>query len=1216
MNTPESTPLEEQLTPLLVACDKALAAGESLPNASEAQTAPELQSGLEQGLACIQLLRQVLPRRRALASAGLPYHHLGRFEIRRELGRGAFGMVFLAYDPQLGRDVALKVPRPEALVTADLRQRFVREARAAAGLDHPNLVPVYEAGEVGPVCYIASAYCPGTTLAEWLKERGEPVPVRTAALLVATLAAAVQHAHSRGVVHRDLKPSNVLLQLRPESKTSSPDSTLKEPGTAPGPSGSELGFVPKVTDFGLAKLTPATPVGAGEESGGSTQSGPILGTPSYMAPEQARGRNKGVGPAADVYALGAILYELLVGRPPFRGETALETLEQVRSHEPVPPRRLRPKLARDLETICLKCLEKEPGKRYPTAEALANDLGSFLAGTPIQARPVGQGERLWRWCCRNPVIAALTASAALFLLAGTGISSYFAVQANHRAQEALGEKNRADDNAARTQEALTAEGKRRQQTRDALDMLSSQIIDEWLARQKTLLPEHRRFLEKALASYEELARDTGQEEASRAGVARAYWRVGNIRQRLGQTAQAEVAYRRCRDLFQQLADEFPAVAAYRQDLGRSYNNLGVLLKNTGRVPEAEQAYRDALKFQEQLVDEFPNVAEYRQALATDHNNLGILLLTTGRVQDAEGAYRDALKLRQQLVTDFPSVSEHRQSLAVSHHNLGVLLENTGRVQDAEQAYRDAVKLQEQVAADFPNVPEYRKGLAASHMNLGNLLMNTGRLPDAERAYRDALKLRQQLADDFPNVPEYRQSLAASYNNLANLLKIAGRVPDAERAYGDALKLQQQLATEFPDVPEYRHDLAIAHNNLARLLESTGRVQDAEHAHRDALKLRQQLAADSPNVPKYRRDLAASHNSLGNLLRSTGRVQDAEQAYGAALKLQQQLAAEFPNMPEYRQHLAGTYYNLGNLWKTDRAQDAEGAYRDALKLRQQLADDFPNVTEYRQSLAASFKGLGNLLATTGRAADAERALRDALKLGQQLADDFPNVPEYRQHLAQSHANLGLLLESTGRVQDAERANSDGLKLYQQLVADFPNVSDYQNELANTLGILAKLLFSRKEFGAARQRLEQAVSHHQAALKANPRHPIYRQFFFNNQQLLAQLLLELGEHAAAADAAAQVAQAAFDPANDIYIAAAFLSRCVPLAEQDPQLSETQRKQVAQTYADRALATLRQAVQNGYKDVPHLKKDQDLDPLRDREDFKKLLAELEEKAKAGGQ
>jgi serine/threonine protein kinase len=240
------------------------------------------------------------------------FRRLGRFEVRRELGRGAFGLVFLAHDPQLRREVALKVPRVEALVTAELRERFLREARAAAALGHPNLVPVYEVGSLGPVCYIASAYCPGPTLAAWLRERVAPVPERLAARLLATLAGALEHAHSRGVLHRDLKPSNVLLEPAP-------------PGAA-APDGLDL--VPRVTDFGMAKVL-------AEADASQTASGAVLGTPSYMAPEQASGK-KDVGPPADVYALGAILYQLLTGRPPFRAETLLDLLQQVRDQEPVP----------------------------------------------------------------------------------------------------------------------------------------------------------------------------------------------------------------------------------------------------------------------------------------------------------------------------------------------------------------------------------------------------------------------------------------------------------------------------------------------------------------------------------------------------------------------------------------------------------------------------------------------------------------------------------------------------------------------------------------------------------------------------------------------------------------------------------------------------------------------------------------------------------------
>jgi serine/threonine protein kinase len=227
-------------------------------------------------------------------------------------------------------------------------------------------VPLYEAGEVGPFCYLASAYCPGLTLSEWLKEHAEPVPVRLAARLVAALADAVAHAHQRGVIHRELKPSNILLQHR---TADSATANRLRPLPADSPE-FDFDYLPRITDFGLAKLVAETPERPGEEDGAQTRSGQILGTPNYMAPEQAGGKNKEIGPAADVSSLGAILYELLTGRPPFRGDSLLDTLEQVRQREPLPPSRLRPKLPRDVETICLQCLQKEPRKRYTICAAI------------------------------------------------------------------------------------------------------------------------------------------------------------------------------------------------------------------------------------------------------------------------------------------------------------------------------------------------------------------------------------------------------------------------------------------------------------------------------------------------------------------------------------------------------------------------------------------------------------------------------------------------------------------------------------------------------------------------------------------------------------------------------------------------------------------------------------------------------------------------------
>jgi WD40 repeat protein len=428
---------EDQFHLWLAACDEALVAGDmALP--PQPALPPEEQSRRDEGLAWCRLVRQLWPRANcstfsaattpgaAAPAAGLSLTRLGRFEIQRELGRGGCGVVFLAYDPKLRRPVALKVPRTEALFTSELRARFQHEARAAAALDHPNLVPVYEAGEEGSLCYIASAYCPGITLAAWLKERSEPVPYRLAAQLLLTLAEAMDYAHRQGVLHRDLKPSNIMLEkdeggrMKDEKEPPSSSSFILHPSS----------FVPKITDFGLAKLVDGEP--GATTMPFLTQSGAVLGTPSYMAPEQAGGQSKAAGPAADVYALGAILYELLTGRPPFKADTPLETLLLVRTSEPVSLARLRQHVPRDLETICLKCLRKEPAKRYGSALALAEDLRRYLAGEPIRARRIGTLGRLVLWCRRKPALASTLAVATLVCLSVAGVGLWRVLEERDR----------------------------------------------------------------------------------------------------------------------------------------------------------------------------------------------------------------------------------------------------------------------------------------------------------------------------------------------------------------------------------------------------------------------------------------------------------------------------------------------------------------------------------------------------------------------------------------------------------------------------------------------------------------------------------------------------------------------------------------------------------------------------------------------------------------
>jgi eukaryotic-like serine/threonine-protein kinase len=332
---------------------------------------------------------EALYRRFSAETFEANFPNVDGYEILTELGHGGMGVVYKANQQRLSRMVALKMIRAGSLAKAEDRARFRVEAEAVAELRHPNIIQIYDIGEVGALPFVALELLEGGSLDDLLA--GTPQPGRQSALMVATLARAIHVAHQAGIIHRDLKPSNVLFAAE---------------GT------------PKITDFGLAKRM---------DDDGYTKSGQVLGSPSYIPPEQAAGAAKKVGPAADVYALGAILYEMLTGRPPFKGTTPVETVMQVLNEDPVPPCRLQSQIPRDLETICLKCLAKEPSKRYPSAKALADDLDRYLANEPVLARRTPVWELGLKWVRRRPTTASLL---AIGFLMASWVALFFAFEEN------------------------------------------------------------------------------------------------------------------------------------------------------------------------------------------------------------------------------------------------------------------------------------------------------------------------------------------------------------------------------------------------------------------------------------------------------------------------------------------------------------------------------------------------------------------------------------------------------------------------------------------------------------------------------------------------------------------------------------------------------------------------------------------------------------------
>jgi tetratricopeptide (TPR) repeat protein len=752
------------------------------------------------------------------------------YEILCELGRGGMGVVYKARQTALGRLVALKMLR-DAYAGPEELARFRREAEAVARLQHPNVVQIYEVGEHNGRPYLALEFVGGGSLDGML--RGRPQPARTAAELLATVARAVHHAHQRGILHRDLKPGNVLLAACGVA--------LPTPGTSAPP---QAALIPKVADFGLAKCLDGN-------GGDTTPIGALLGTPGYMGPEQAAGRTEAIGPRTDVYSLGAILYEMLTGRAPFCSPSLADTLQQVRTEEPVPPRRLQPTVPRDLESICLKCLEKEASRRYATAAAFADDLHRFLEGKPVLARPAGVLDRARKWARRRPAVAALVAvtALALLLLSAGGWWSWLQVR-----RAAAGEA----DQRRRAEQSF-------RQALDAVDQMLTEVGAVDLADVPQMEPVRRRLLLKVLAFFNDFLSERGDDPAVRLEAARAHGRCGDVLALQGQPEEACEQYERAIALLEQV----PAGPDQRRELARNANNLGALLKKMGRFAAAEEACRRALSLREGLADEFPGRPEYRQELAATRYLLGALLAPQrARQTEAADCYAAAQEAQQRLADDFPSELDYRRDLARTLNNLGILQWEAGRPEAAD-SFRQAEERQRELVAKARHVAHYRRELARTLLNRGTLLEGRQDAAGARKAYEEARDLLRRLVSDHGTVPEYRHELAGAHHLLGRLLRDQGQGKDAELALNAAADLCRELREEVPLEPRYGRELGLIYLDLGILQEDAGRPREAEATYRLGLDVQQALVVAFREVPGHHSELGCTRENLGALLARRG-----------------------------------------------------------------------------------------------------------------------------------------------------------------------------------------------------------------------------------------------------------------------------------------------------------------------------------------------------------
>jgi tetratricopeptide (TPR) repeat protein len=654
------------------------------------------------------------------------------YEIERELGRGGMGVVYLARQPDIDRPVALKMLRAGVLADDDARVRFAEEARVVARLRHPNVVQLYEAGEALGQPYLALEYVAGPTLA--VHAAGVPQPVAWAAELVESLAAAMQYAHEQGVIHRDLKPGNVLLsisergirnaELKPGS--SARDSAFRTPRSE---------FQPKVADFGLAKVLGDSPV--------HTQSGLTAGTPGYMAPEQVRGDRTEIGPWTDVYALGVILYELLTGRTPFPFPHPTAAMVATTDTAPPSPRRFRPDIPRDLETVCLKCLAKSPRERYLTAAELAADLGRYRAGRPVLARRAGVAERAWKLARRNPVAAGLAAGLAASLVVGFVAAMVLWRQAEFRRAESEERRQRAERAEADARAAL-AELTARQSDLAALNTF---LLDDILAA-----PRPKGYVGlgagKGVTVREALdaaaAKIAGRFGGKPSLAAAAEHTVGESYRQIGEYAAAVKHLTRAVELRAGL-DDAAGLAASR-------HRLAVALTSSGKEADALPLFRAALdgadartasKIRRDLglshvrrgdtaaaIAELSAVLEAdRELFGPDHAETISAINSLASAHTRANQYGRVVELGREAVRLATSTAPDGVVMAYSLNTLGTGLAKTGGAAEAEGVLAKAVEMHGRHAgADHPDTV----GMAFTH---ARVLLDGQKWADAEDRLR-------------------------------------------------------------------------------------------------------------------------------------------------------------------------------------------------------------------------------------------------------------------------------------------------------------------------------------------------------------------------------------------------------------------------------------------------------------------------------------------------
>jgi serine/threonine protein kinase len=912
---------------------------------------PDLAEELRSYVDSLKLLHQMtagmraMPTRAEPAIEGMATKRLGDYDILREIGRGGMGIVYEARQLSLNRQVALKVLPFAAMMDEKQIARFRNEAQAAAQLHHPNIVPVHAVGQERGVHFFAMQYVPGQSLEMALQELrqetaaaaiGDGTPrvaspaagsgltahtvgqasggvgarefgeretetfaaystkastrsrgyCQSVARLMIQAADAIQHAHEYGVIHRDVKPSNLLLDR----------------------SGKLW-----VTDFGLARM---------QSDSGVTMTGDVVGTLRYMSPEQAAGATAMVDARADVYSLGATLYELLTLRPPHAGDNRQSMLRQIETREPTPPRAINASIPLDLETITLRAMAKSREERYPSAKALASDLRAFLEGRPTVAQRPTALDRAAKWALRHRR-AVSVAAGVLLVLAVVSVSAAVMIAR---------EKSRTDEALESARAGLDKAEASDKRAREVVDTLGSRMAGE-LAAVPGLEALRGRLLGETLAYYRQFIAQSADDPRLQGDLAAAYFKAAAVADSLGDRREAIHLCQQALAEFDELLRQSPDNGTAALERSKCRSSLGLFLAKASEVDAALDAYTAAIAEQDALVRR-PNIdPAVVRALADTHSNRGLLLAELGRKSAARRSLQTAIGLVERLAARAPDDARLQHDLAISYNSLSFVERDLDWAR-AEKASRRSIELLEKLAAAEPNAGAYRADLALCENNLGAILAHSGDWAGAGEAYRGAIAVQEQLQRHAPAVVSYRRELAVSWNNLGQSQEALGQAADAAESYDAAQKIIGVLVGDYPEELSFRSLCGAVHNNRAMALETAGDNAAALAEYELAVQ-QQRVAYDrAPQVAEYREFLSKHYYNFGRALRAAN---DPARAADAARARRELWAGDGEHLGQVAVELAETALRARDLDGAEHAELADRCEADvAVTLRDAAA----------------------------------------------------------------------------------------------------------------------------------------------------------------------------------------------------------------------------------------------------------------------------------------